>query len=60
MGHKLSWKEVKAGIEGRNPKAGSEAETMEERSLLVCFQAHIQLRAYPATYLPRAGSTTVR
>lgn len=58
MSHKLSRKEVRAGIEGRNPKAGSEAETIEESSLLLCFQAHIQLSAYPTEdYIPGGGTT---
>lgn len=58
MGHKLSRMEVRAGIEGRNPKTGSEAETMEYSSLLVCFWAHIQLPAYPTEdYIPGDGTT---
>lgn len=58
MSHKLSRKEVRAVIEGRNPKAGSEAETIEESSLLVCFQAQIQLPAYPTEDNITGGGTT--
>lgn len=44
-------------------KAGTQRQEVKQRPwrkaayLLVCFQAHIQLPAYPATYLPRGGFT---
>lgn len=59
MGHKLSWKEVRAGIESRNPKAGSEAEIKRKATYWFAFRFTfnyllIELRS---NYIP-GGDTT--
>lgn len=53
----LSLSEVKAGDQGRNLNVGTEAETMEEHSLLNCFSWAIYL-AYldTSSSLPRDGT----
>jgi hypothetical protein len=37
VGHSPSFREIKAGTEGMNLEAGTEAETIEEHCLLACY-----------------------